>query len=151
MSQGISFRASFGERTLIPLTGGKCFWFDVMIALAFPAIAAAKKISSAGSGEISTEYQGWTSTPPRRNDAILVAGMGGPDPEAVEHLLVLVEDIFGQDEIEGALLAIQPSFEEKARGVVRYGLLFSGGREERLDPPHENARVQDVAVALISP
>ena len=23
-----------------------------------------------GSGEISTEYQGWTSTPPRRNDAI---------------------------------------------------------------------------------
>lgn len=64
ISQGISFRASFGERILIPLTGGKCFGFDVMIALAFPAIAAAKKISSAGSGETSTEYQGWTSTPP---------------------------------------------------------------------------------------
>jgi hypothetical protein len=31
MSQGISFRASFGERILIPLTGGKCFGFDVMI------------------------------------------------------------------------------------------------------------------------
>lgn len=80
-----------------------------------------------------------------------VAGMGGTDPEAIEHLLVLVEDIFGQDEIEGALLAIQLSFEEKARGVVRYGLLFSGGREESLDPPHEDARVQDVAVALTSP
>jgi hypothetical protein len=48
---------------------------------------------------------------------------------------VLVEDIFDQDEIEGALLAIKPSFEEKARGIVRYGLLFSGGREESLDPP----------------
>ena len=80
-----------------------------------------------------------------------VAGMCGPDPEAIEHLLVLVENIFGQDEIEGALLAIQPSFEEKARGIVRYGLLFSGGREERLDSPHEDARVQDVAVALTSP
>src|SRR4030042_3027230 len=32
MSQGISFRASFGEGILIPLTGGKCFGFDVMIA-----------------------------------------------------------------------------------------------------------------------
>jgi len=32
MSQGISFRAFFGERILIPLTGGKCFGFDVMIA-----------------------------------------------------------------------------------------------------------------------
>jgi hypothetical protein len=53
--------------------------------------------------------------------------MGGPDPEAIEHLLVLVEDIFGQDEIEGALLIIQPSLEEKARGIVRYGSLFSGG------------------------
>jgi len=77
--------------------------------------------------------------------------MGGLDPEAVQHLLILVEDIFGKDEIEGALLAIQPSFEEKARGIVRYGLLFSGGREESLDPPHEDARVQDVAVALTSP
>ena len=37
--------------------------------------------------------------------------MGGPDPEAIEHLLVLVEDIFGQDEIEGAFLAIQPSLD----------------------------------------
>jgi hypothetical protein len=77
--------------------------------------------------------------------------MGGPDPEAIEHLLVLVEDIFGQDEIEGAPLAIQPSFDEKARGIVRYGLLFSGGREERLDPPHEDARVQHIAVALTLP
>ena len=77
--------------------------------------------------------------------------MGGPVPEAVEHLLVLVEDIFGQDEIEGALFLIQPSFEEKARGIVRYGLLLSGGREESLDSPHEAARVQDVAVALTSP
>jgi len=77
--------------------------------------------------------------------------MGGPDPEAIEHLLVLVEDIFGQDEIEGALLAVQPSFEEKARGIVRYGQLLPGGREEGLDPPHEDARVQDVAVALTSP
>jgi hypothetical protein len=76
---------------------------------------------------------------------------GRPDPEAIEHLLVLVEDIFGQDEIEGALLAIQPSFEEKARGIVRYGLLLPGGREESLDSPHEDARVQDVAVALTSP
>lgn len=42
--------------------------------------------------------------------------MGGPDLVAVERLLVLVEDIFGQDEIEGAHLAIQPSFEEQARG-----------------------------------
>jgi hypothetical protein len=49
---------------------------------------------------------------------------------------------------EGALLLIQPSFEEKARGIVRYGLLFSGGREESLDSPHEDARVQDIAVAL---
>ena len=57
--------------------------------------------------------------------------MSGPDPKAIEHLLVLVE--------------------EKARGIVRYGLLFSGGREESLDPPHEDARVQDVAVALTSP
>ena len=77
--------------------------------------------------------------------------MGGPDPEAIEHLLVLVEDIFGQDEIKGALLIIQLSLEEKARGIVRYGPLFSGGREESLDPPHEDARVQDVAVALTSP
>jgi hypothetical protein len=38
-----------------------------------------------------------------------------------------------------------------ARGIVRYGLLFSGGREESLDPPHEDARVQNVAVALTSP
>ena len=77
--------------------------------------------------------------------------MGAPDPEAIEHLLVLVEDIFGQDEIEGALLAIQPSFEEEARVIVRYGLLLSGGREESLDLPHEDARVQDVAVALTLP
>lgn len=77
--------------------------------------------------------------------------MGSPDPEAVEHLLVLVEDIFGQDEIEGALLTIQPSLQEKARGVVRYGLLLPCGREESLDPPHEDARVQDVAVALTWP
>jgi len=73
-------------------------------------------------------------------------GYGRPGPGGI-----LVEDIFGQDEIEGALLAIQPSFEEKARGIVRYGLLLSGGREESLDSPHEDARVQDVAVALTSP
>jgi hypothetical protein len=77
--------------------------------------------------------------------------MGGPDPEAIEHLLVLVEDIFGQNQIEGALLIIQPSLEENARGIGRYGPLFSGGREESLDSPHEDARVQDVAVALTSP
>lgn len=77
--------------------------------------------------------------------------MCGPDPKAVEHLLVLVKDIFGQDEIEGALLNIQPFLKEKARGIVRYCLLLPGGREESLDSPHEDARVQNVAVALTSP
>jgi len=60
--------------------------------------------------------------------------MGGPDPEAVEHLLVLVEDILGQDEIEGALLIIQPSLEEKARGIVRYGLRFQAGGKKAWIP-----------------
>lgn len=46
---------------------------------------------------------------------------------------------------------IQPSLEEKARGIGRYGLLLPGGREESLDSPHEDARVQNVAVALTSP
>ena len=77
--------------------------------------------------------------------------MGGPDTEAVEHLFVLVKDIFGQDEIEGALLIIQPFLKEKARGIVRYGLFLPGGREESLNSPHEDARVQNVAVALTSP
>jgi hypothetical protein len=77
--------------------------------------------------------------------------MGGPDPEAVEYLLVLVKDIFGQDKIEGALLIIQPFLMKKARGIVRYGALLPGGREESLDSPHEDARVQNVALALTSP
>src|SRR3990170_3483254 len=70
MGQRISFSASSGERTLIPLTGGKRLGFEVMIAHALPAIAAAKKMSSEGSGDISAEYKGWTITQPRRNEAI---------------------------------------------------------------------------------